>query len=90
LFASFENREEGKQKAIDSAKGNLLAYNKNLNHAIQAQDYSIITIIGGSGSGKTRAAREIGNVLRTSEVSSIFNQSTSNHLTKIVFRETRN
>lgn len=67
-FSSFEYRSTGVQNTISTGSKNLLAYKRNLSSSIKKQQYSFITIIGGSGSGKTRAAKEVGNILRTSKV----------------------
>jgi len=50
------------------AINNLQAYQKNIKHPTVKQEYTFIIITGGSGSGKTRAALEIGHALRTSQI----------------------
>jgi len=50
------------------AINNLKAYRRNINHPTVKQEHTFIIITGGSGSGKTRAALEIGHSLRSSQV----------------------
>jgi len=63
-ITTFVNRETGMTNTISAACKNLTAYQNNTMWSRPKQAFDFIIITGGSGSGKSRAASEIGNYLR--------------------------
>lgn len=61
LFQSFMHRQDGIEIAQRIAANNLDSLTRRLT---TKQNFKYIIISGGSGSGKSRAANEIGNILR--------------------------
>jgi hypothetical protein len=59
MFKSFEYREESIIKVIHALGNNYSSFEANKTSATNKQRHSFITTVGGSGSGKTRAACEV-------------------------------
>jgi hypothetical protein len=64
-FHQFIHREEGAKKVIQASLQNLDSFETNQRINTKTQSHNFIILSGGSGSGKTRASCEIGNILRT-------------------------
>ena len=72
LFHQFVHREEGLQKVVEASLENLSSFEKNQTQNTTTQQNNFIILSGGSGSGKTRAACEIGHILRTIESKAVY------------------
>lgn len=62
-FKTFANRESGIIAVRTAAVKN---WNSYVGESTTKQDFAFVVIAGGSGSGKTRASNEVGNILRSS------------------------